>query len=72
MKETYRARRTIHFVETMTQDVRARDARDAEVPRLHGVAVVSLALGIGANAAIFSVADFLLLRPLPVPRPAGC
>ena len=32
------------------------------------VSIVSLALGIGANAAIFSFGDFLLLRPLPVPH----
>ena len=34
-------------------------------------AIVSLALGIGANAAIFSLAEYILLRPLPVPDPYG-
>ena len=34
------------------------------------VAVVSLAIGVGVNCAVFSWADALLLRPLPVPRPA--
>jgi len=38
-------------------------------PAFTAVAVLSLALGIGANAAIFGVADALMWRPLPVPEP---
>jgi len=40
-------------------------------PAFAAVAVLSLALAIGANSAIFSLADALLLRPLPVPDPSG-
>ena len=39
-------------------------------PAFTGVAVCSLAIGIGANSAIFSFADALLLRPLPVSKPS--
>jgi predicted permease len=43
----------------------------ASTPFVTGVAVFSLALGIGANAAIFSMFHEMLLRPLPVPEPEG-
>ena len=40
-------------------------------PAFVAVAVLSLGLAIGANSAMFSFADALLLRPLPVPRPSA-
>ncbi len=52
------------------------DLRDAlrmlrHDPRFALVAIVSLALGIGANTAIFSMADLLLFPRLGVPNPSG-
>jgi len=55
-------------------DLLRSDIRDAlrgfsHNPGFLAAAVVSLALGVGANTAIFSVASALLLRPLPYPEP---
>ena len=41
----------------------------ARSPGFTSIAVISIAFGTGANVAMFSLADNLLLRPLPVPRP---
>lgn len=40
-----------------------------KTPLVTGVAVLSLALGVGANAAIFSLVEQMILKTLPVPSP---
>ena len=57
------------WLEQLAQDVRYACRMLAVNPGFASIAVLSLAIGIGANSAIFSFADALLLRPLPVARP---
>src|SRR5499427_4748170 len=56
-------------LEWLRHDLRHGFRTFAASPGFVATAVLSLAIGIGANCAVFSFADALLLRPLPVARP---
>ncbi len=60
--------RTGHLLEAFWRDLRLTFRSLRKKPGFTIVVVLSLALGIGANAAIFSLIDAIALRPLPVPH----
>lgn len=69
IREQCREMRTFNLPETLWQDLRYGARLLCHGPVFTAVAIITLALGIGANTAIFSITSQVLLQLLPVPHP---
>ena len=70
VKEAVRDQRVGRWLDTIARDLRSAWRMWRAYPWLTGTAIVSLALGIGANTAVFSVMNALFLKSAPVSDPA--
>ena len=69
VKEQVRDIRLGRFLENLARDLRFAFRTLAKSPGLTAIVVITLALGIGVNTAIFEIVNGMLLRPLPVRAP---
>lgn len=70
-KESYREQRGLPLIDTTAQDLRYAFREMRRNPGFAAVAILSLGIGIGANIAIFSIVNAVLLRPLAFKDPDG-
>jgi putative ABC transport system permease protein len=69
IQQSVRDQRALPLLDTFVQDLRFALRILRKTPLITGIALLSLALGIGANTAIFSLIDAVMLRMLPVQNP---
>ena len=67
IKESYRDQRSLPLLDTLARDTRHALRRFRKNPVFTAAVVLTLALGIGGNTAIFGVIESVLIRPLPYP-----
>src|SRR5579864_3399048 len=70
MREEYRDRKGLPFLETLAQDLRYALRQLVASPGFTFIVIATMALGVGATTAIYSVIDVTLLHPLPYPNPS--
>jgi predicted permease len=69
-RQAYRERRTLPWLESLLRDLKHGMRTLFKHPGVTAIAILSIGLGIGANATIFSIVSRFVLRPAPVGDPA--